>query len=329
VADRIISDDGKWMWTGSEWIPNPPDIRNVKIPPQISDDGKWMWTGSEWIPNVLDKEEDTDNNWWHDSEFDSSDSNNTNEEKTAPSVQDTAIEGIAKMPEEHIPQKSNLQLRPNEFSGVEDLYERCDLCHESLVVEYGIFKCKKCNYFIDTGGRKRPLGFGGEKGTANPRKFNAPTSRIHREGGVEPTSSVVLVTGFFSFVLIVVFLVLGASTFSTIFASDEFGTTTPSSHRVSYYVHAESQSVDITISNSGGGTSQFSNVPMWDENGDATPWTYDFTAYFDGFTFLYVSAQVNQDCECKIQAMIYVDGVRTQFSQSEGAYVIATASEMR
>ena len=24
MADRIVSDDGHWMWTGSEWIPMPP-----------------------------------------------------------------------------------------------------------------------------------------------------------------------------------------------------------------------------------------------------------------------------------------------------------------
>ena len=207
-------------------------------------------------------------------------------------------------------------------------YEKCEFCHESIIVEFGIYKCKKCNIFIDSGGRIRPLGLSGKKRMMNPRKLSAPTSIIQRQSGVEPTSSGGVVSGISSLVLIVVFVVAGG-VFSGVIFTNEYESTNSSWHQVSYYVHAESQSVDITISNSGGGTSQFSNVPMWDENGGATPWTYDFTANFDGFTFLYVSAQINQDCECKIQAKIYIDGVLTQFSQSEGAYVIATASEMR
>ena len=274
MADRIISDDGKWMWTGSEWIPSPPNSSNEKTTLPLSDDGKWMWNGSEWIPNNLEKEENTDNNWWSDSEPDSSSSKKTIEEKGS-FVQDSSMAGIPKMPKELLPRKP------------------------------------------------------AEIGRVVSRKLSDPTSRVQRQSGIEPISSGEVFTVLASLALVLAFLVVCASMFSTIFVSDEFGTTNSSNHQVSYYVHAESQSVDITISNSGGGTSQFSNVPMWDENGEATPWTYDFTANLDGFTFLYVSAQINQDCECKIQAMIYVDGVRTQFSQSEGAYVIATASEMR
>jgi len=26
VADPIISDDGRWLWNGKEWVPNPPKV---------------------------------------------------------------------------------------------------------------------------------------------------------------------------------------------------------------------------------------------------------------------------------------------------------------
>ena len=102
----------------------------------------------------------------------------------------------------------------------------------------------------------------------------------------------------------------------------------PMPSEVSYFVHASSQTVDITIENEGGGTSQFADVPMWID-GEANPWWYNFSTYFDGYTFLYVSAQIGQDCDCIVRAIIYVNGVQAEFSESEGAYVIATASDMR
>ena len=35
MTDPVISPDGKWMWTGSEWIPAPPSIKD-KVPSNIS-----------------------------------------------------------------------------------------------------------------------------------------------------------------------------------------------------------------------------------------------------------------------------------------------------
>ena len=102
----------------------------------------------------------------------------------------------------------------------------------------------------------------------------------------------------------------------------------PVPDKISYFVHATSQTVDITIENEYGGTNQYNDVAMWID-GEANPWWYNFSTYLDGWTFLYVSAQIGQDCDCIVRAIIYVNGVRTDFSQSEGAYVIATASDMR
>ena len=109
---------------------------------------------------------------------------------------------------------------------------------------------------------------------------------------------------------------------------DEYYYIPPVPDKISYFVHASSQTVDITIENEYGGTNQYNDVPMWID-GEANPWWYNFSTYLDGWTFLYVSAQIGQDCDCIVRAIIYVNGVQADFSQSEGAYVIATASDMR
>lgn len=129
--------------------------------------------------------------------------------------------------------------------------------------------------------------------------------------------------------LFILVLIFGAISYSEgNYSSSDYEYVPPEPNNISYFVHASSQTVDITIENEYGGTSQFSDVPMW-VNGEANPWWYNFTTYLDGRTFLYVSAQIQQDCDCIVRAIIYIDGVRAEFSQSEGAYVIASASDMR
>jgi hypothetical protein len=51
------SDDGQWMWTGTEWTPaaiGPSGGVAAEAPAastnSVSDDGQWMWTGAEWVP---------------------------------------------------------------------------------------------------------------------------------------------------------------------------------------------------------------------------------------------------------------------------------------
>ena len=46
MAGGVFSPDGKYMWTGDEWIPAPPNETNNEI---LSDDGKWKWVNEEWI----------------------------------------------------------------------------------------------------------------------------------------------------------------------------------------------------------------------------------------------------------------------------------------
>ena len=36
MSDPVISPDGKWMWTGSEWIPAPPTAEPVSVSMQDS-----------------------------------------------------------------------------------------------------------------------------------------------------------------------------------------------------------------------------------------------------------------------------------------------------
>ena len=36
MSDPVISPDGKWMWTGDEWIPAPPGSNNASVSLQDS-----------------------------------------------------------------------------------------------------------------------------------------------------------------------------------------------------------------------------------------------------------------------------------------------------
>lgn len=84
---------------------------------------------------------------------------------------------------------------------------------------------------------------------------------------------------------------------------------------VEYRVTGSAETVDITISNEGGGTSQFSDQPV--------PWSYEFEGEEDDF--VYVSAQNNGETG-SVAVTIYTDGDRFKTSTSSGAYVIASAS---
>lgn len=89
---------------------------------------------------------------------------------------------------------------------------------------------------------------------------------------------------------------------------------------IKYEVTGTASSVDLTIENKGGGTSQFSNVSL--------PWKYEFTKQKNDeydFVFLYVSAQ-NNGSFGTVTSTIYVDGDSWKSSTSSGSYVVATAS---
>lgn len=84
---------------------------------------------------------------------------------------------------------------------------------------------------------------------------------------------------------------------------------------VQYKISGTASAVDVTLNNSNGGTSQYSNVSL--------PVTYDFKSFSDDF--VYISAQ-NQDDSGSVIVEIYYKGERIERSSSSGAYVIATAS---
>ena len=84
---------------------------------------------------------------------------------------------------------------------------------------------------------------------------------------------------------------------------------------VEYRVTGTALTVDLTIENEDGGTSQYSDQSL--------PWSYSYTGRTDNF--VYVSAQ-NQGATGTVTATIYIDGDVFKTSTSSGAYVIATAS---
>jgi len=84
---------------------------------------------------------------------------------------------------------------------------------------------------------------------------------------------------------------------------------------VEYRVTGTAVTVDLTIRNEDGGTSQFTDMPV--------PWSYSFVG--EKGDFVYVSAQ-NQGNTGTVTATIYRDGKQFKTSTSSGAYVIATAS---
>ena len=84
---------------------------------------------------------------------------------------------------------------------------------------------------------------------------------------------------------------------------------------VKYEVTGTATTVDITMENEDGGTSQYSDLSV--------PWSYEFRR-IEG-SFVYISAQ-NQQETGSVTVKIYTDGSVFKTSTSAGAYVIATAS---
>jgi len=85
-----------------------------------------------------------------------------------------------------------------------------------------------------------------------------------------------------------------------------------------YEVTGSATSVNITMSDSNGETSQMSNV--------AVPWSYSFNKdnIFDFFAYL--SAQNNNGDNSTVTAKIYRNGKEVKSATSTGAYCIATVS---
>ena len=113
-------------------------------------------------------------------------------------------------------------------------------------------------------------------------------------------------------VLLIIFALSCTDSLSDPFCYDE---RISESYTVKYEVTGSANSVSLTIENSDGGTSQFSDKPL--------PWTYSFTSKYD--TWIYCSAQ-NQGDAGTVIVKLYVNNEVFKQSTSEGAYVIATAS---
>lgn len=94
---------------------------------------------------------------------------------------------------------------------------------------------------------------------------------------------------------------------------------------VKYVVSRTAQTVDLTIENTSGGTSQYSNKSI--------PWEYEFSVSVSryDYAFVYVSAQ-NNGSSGSVTSEIYVKKCTEEnyllfkTSTSVGSYVIATSS---
>ena len=86
-------------------------------------------------------------------------------------------------------------------------------------------------------------------------------------------------------------------------------------YKVQYKISGTATSVNITLSNSTGGTEQYSDVIL--------PKVYSYSYFSDNF--LYISAQ-NNGSSGTVNVECYYEGVLKDSAHSEGAYVIATAS---
>ena len=86
-------------------------------------------------------------------------------------------------------------------------------------------------------------------------------------------------------------------------------------YKVEYKIWGSATSVFITLSNSTGGTEQYSDVIL--------PKVYSYSYFSDNF--LYISAQ-NNGSSGTVNVECYYEGVLKDSAHSEGAYVIATAS---
>ena len=97
------------------------------------------------------------------------------------------------------------------------------------------------------------------------------------------------------------------------------GSSGPTMTTIVYEVSGTTSEISsITISNSDGGTSQYTDITT-------LPWTYTFSVSSDEYTFLYVSAQNGTKSE-SVTVKIYKNDSVYKESTSSGAYVIATAS---
>ena len=86
-------------------------------------------------------------------------------------------------------------------------------------------------------------------------------------------------------------------------------------YKVEYKIWGSATSVFITLSNSTGGTEQYSDVIL--------PKVYSYSYFSDNF--LYISAQ-NNGSSGTVNVECYYEGILKDSAHSEGAYVIATAS---
>lgn len=97
--------------------------------------------------------------------------------------------------------------------------------------------------------------------------------------------------------------------------SREIQSPNPNPNIVTYKVTGTARSVDVTFTNKGGGTSQYSDVRV--------PWSYDFSGIPE--QHLYISAQ-NNDTRGTVTVTIYRGDIVLQTSTSRGEYVIASAN---
>jgi hypothetical protein len=116
-------------------------------------------------------------------------------------------------------------------------------------------------------------------------------------------------------IIVAVIVIVGIATCLMSPSPEPSGPSHTSLPTVIYKISGTAERVDVTLSNAGGGTEQYSNVYV--------PKQYSYYSFSDDF--VYISAQ-NQGEYGTVTVSIYVDDVLFKTSTSSGAYVIATAS---
>lgn len=107
---------------------------------------------------------------------------------------------------------------------------------------------------------------------------------------------------------------IGWGVFSLISGGGSIGTSSPSTHSITYHVDGSTSKASLTYNNAQGGSQQ-EEVSI--------PWKKTFSVKRGDF--LYISAQ-NKEAYGNIEVKILVDGKQFKSSEASGGYTIASAN---
>jgi hypothetical protein len=124
------------------------------------------------------------------------------------------------------------------------------------------------------------------------------------------------------FILVIIGIILIACVWTAVSHPELFSgsknSTVPKEYQIKYSVTGSASHASLTYENATGGTEQI--------DGARVPWQLEFTIPRGQRSFLYISAQNQDNSGSSIVCEIWVDGVPVKSATSSGAYVIATCS---